>query len=166
VDRIGSNRIDGKPRSIRTIERYERSIDTNEPIRSVRTVRTVERTVEKKPEKKHRCETAIDTFRSIGIFTRRTHRSMKVPIRSDQKKTRGNREGKNASTWMRRRRETTTRDDDDDGRRDGEVLRRHRQGGERCVDRATDRSFEANRSISRFDDDDVPLDARVRFDLI
>ena len=130
-------------------DRYERSIDTNdrsirtilfEPIRSVR---TVERTVEKKHKKNHRCETAIDTFRSIGIFTRRTHRSMKVPIRSDQKKTRGNREGKNASTWMRRRRETTTtRDDDDDGRRDGEVLRRHRQGGERCVDRATDRSFE------------------------
>ena len=149
-------------------DRYERSIDTNdrsirtilfEPIRSVR---TVERTVEKKTQKNHRCETAIDTFRSIGIFTRRTHRSMKVPIRSDQKKTRGNREGKNASTWMRRRRETTTRDDDDDGRRDGEVLRRHRQGGERCVDRATDRSFEANRSMSR----STRAFGSVRFDLI
>ena len=137
-----------RDRWIDTNDTNDRSIQTIlfEPIRSVR---TVERTVEKKQKKKHRCETAIDTFRSIGIFTRRTYRSMKVPIRSDQKKTRGNREGKNASTWMRRRRETTTtRDDDDDGRRDGEVLRRHRQGGERCVDRATDRSFEGNRSIS------------------
>ena len=77
-----------RDRWIDTNDTNDRSIRTIlfEPIRSVR---TVERTVEKKTQKNHRCETAIDTFRSIGIFTRRTHRSMKVPIRSDEKKTRG-----------------------------------------------------------------------------
>lgn len=99
------------------------------------------RTVEKKKKERNltsnRCETAIDGSRSIGIFTHQTYRSIKIPIEWTQekkRKTRVERNGVGMERHARRRRARETFDDDArTARRDGQVLRRHRQGGEGYV---------------------------------